>query len=85
MLLTRHFEWNLFFSIPQILTTDFGLSVKFDGEKNAEIFLATSQPVCGLCGTNDFDPLNDQQLQHGQHVRLFILCIIDIFLGMEEF
>ncbi|KAJ8042859.1 Zonadhesin [Holothuria leucospilota] len=49
-----------------ILLTDFGLSIKFDGERNAEIFLSSSQTVCGLCGTNDFKPLNDiEHLSNG--------------------
>lgn len=48
--------------LGQILETNFGLTVRFDGRHSAEIEVSKDSyynKTCGLCGTLDGDPDND--------------------------
>ncbi len=57
----------------QVLRTDFGLVVSWNGKRNAriEISLDYWNATCGLCGVFDGEPDNDFTIPDGTLVRLF--------------
>jgi hypothetical protein len=55
-----------------VLTTDFGLTVLWDGDQRVQVLLcsAYSNHVCGLCGNADGNPKNDYVDRQNRIVRL---------------
>ena len=52
---------SIHFFFFQLLTSDFGLVVRWNGANNAQVDIPFTywNRTCGLCGTFDDDPNND--------------------------
>ena len=59
------------YHIPQIVSTDFGLVVSFNGQYDVDIGLpiAYKDKTCGLCGNFNDDTSDDFMDPNGQLVR----------------
>lgn len=60
----------LIFASPQIVSTDFGLVVSFNGQYDVDISLpiAYQDKTCGLCGNFNDDVSDDFMDRNGQTV-----------------
>lgn len=56
----------------QVLSTDFGLRVTFDGNNDAQIQISPDWKgvVCGLCGDFNGDPADDLKMADGSQVSI---------------
>ena len=60
------------YSSFQLLTSDFGLVVRWNGANNAQVDIPFTywNKTCGLCGTFDDDPNNDFTTPDNIHVSM---------------
>ena len=65
---------NLLCRSPQILETDFGLSVTFNQKRRADVTLPAEYggQIGGLCGDFDENSHNDMRLPDGTVVGLYL-------------
>ena len=70
---------RIFLCLFQIITTDFGLRVQYDGGYRAEITLPDTYKniTCGLCGTYDDQQDNEYTKKNGLVVSISEFMSID--------
>ena len=72
----------VFVVLHQVVTSDYGLSVLWDGESNFQVVIPPSfhGKVCGLLGNFDGNPNNDLIKPDGIAVSLFVFLFFVCFI-----